>query len=256
LLKIAGMQCSLGRKVQTMTERLNIVVAAAGTGSRMGSTTNKQFMLLGNKPVLIYCLDFFEAQPEVESIVVVCRADEVDYCSREIIQVSQYSKVSAVIAGGPERQDSVWNGLCCLQSKQEWVAIHDGARPLLTADVFGAVFQAARQFGAAIPGLPPKDTLKTVDRENFVQETLKRSAIVAVQTPQIFKASDLLKAYDMARTDNFCGTDDASLYERYIGKVKVVEGDYQNIKITTPEDLYLAEAILQARADSAGQGGQ
>lgn len=239
-----------------MTAKLNIVVAAAGTGSRMGSATNKQFMLLGNKPVLTYCLDFFEAQPEVESMVVVCRADEVDYCSREIVQVYRYSKVCAVIAGGPERQDSVWNGLSRLQTKQEWVAVHDGARPLLTAKVFGEVFQAARQFGAAIPGLPPKDTLKMVDSQHFVQETLKRASIVAVQTPQIFKASDLLKAYDMARTENFCGTDDASLYERYIGKVKVVEGDYQNLKITTPEDLALADAIVQARAVSAGQGGK
>lgn len=239
-----------------MPDRINIVVAAAGTGSRMGSTTNKQFMLLGSRPVLTYCLDFFEAQAEVESIVVVCRADEVDYCSREIIRGYQYAKVLAVIAGGPERQDSVWNGLRCLQSKQEWVAIHDGARPLLTAKVFGEIFRAARQFGAAIPGLSPKDTLKIVDNEHFVYQTLNRSSIVAVQTPQIFKAADLLKAYDLARTDNFCGTDDASLYERYIGKVKVVEGDYQNLKITTPEDLALAEAILQVRADSAGQGGK
>jgi len=239
-----------------MPERLNIVVAAAGTGSRMGSTTNKQFMLLGNRPVLTYCLDFFEAQEEVDSIVVVCRSDEVDYCSREIIRDYQYAKVLAVIAGGPERQDSVWNGLRRLQSKQEWVAIHDGARPLLTAKVFGEVFRAARRFGAAVPGLPPKDTLKILDSEHFVHQTLKRSSIVAVQTPQIFKAADLLKAYDLARTDNFFGTDDASLYERYIGKVKVVEGDYQNLKITTPEDLILAEAILQVRTVSAGQEGK
>lgn len=238
-----------------MHERLNIVVAAAGTGSRMKSSTNKQFMLLGNRPVLTYCLDFFEAQPEVGSMVIVCRADEVDYCRREIIQGYRYSKVSAVIAGGPERQDSVWNGLRCLQPKQDWVAIHDGARPLLTVKVFREVFRAARQFGAAIPGLPPKDTLKTVDSQHFVHETLNRAAIVAVQTPQIFRVSDLLKAYELARTDNFSGTDDASLYERYIGKVKVVEGDHQNLKITTPEDLALAEAILQARADSRGQGG-
>jgi 2-C-methyl-D-erythritol 4-phosphate cytidylyltransferase len=244
-----GGRPELGER-KLMADRLKVVVPAAGTGSRMGGATNKQFVLLGNKPVLSYCLDFFTSRSEVESIVVVCRADEVEYCRRQVIRRGGYDGVVSVVAGGKERQDSVYNGLMSLAADTGLVAVHDGARPLLEEATFERVWQAARRWGAAIPGILPKDTLKTIDGESFVGQTLDRSSIVAVQTPQIFSLQGLLQAYRKAQAENYYGTDDASLYERYIGKVKVVAGDYRNLKITTPEDLALAEIFLHSQAGS------
>lgn len=229
-----------------MPDRLRVVVAAAGTGSRMGMATNKQYLLLNAKPVLSYCLDFFESLAVVDQVVVVCRADEQDYCRKEIIAPYGYRKVTAVLAGGPERQDSVWNGLISLPPDTGLVAVHDGARPLLSKSMFDRIIKAAQRWGAAVPGIPPKDTLKSVDGDQFVRQTLDRGSIVAVQTPQIFGFGDLLQAYRRAQEEGFRGTDDASLFERYIGRVKVVAGDYRNLKITTPEDLALAEVLLHS----------
>lgn len=228
-----------------MADTVRVLVAAAGSGSRMKKDINKQYLLLNSRPILAYCLEFFEHQEAVQEIVIMTGAHELEYCAQEIVQRLGYKKVSAILPGGKERQDSVWLGLQSLAKGNDLVAVHDGARPLLSANLFARVLEAAREWGAAIPGVASKETLKTVDRDGFVGQTLERSSVFAIQTPQIFNGRELIKAYRLAREEGFLGTDDASLFERYIGKVKVVEGDYRNLKITTPEDLVIAEALLR-----------
>ncbi len=228
-----------------MVNNLRVVIAAAGRGSRMESNTNKQYMLLNSRPVLAYSLDFFEKQDVVDEIVIVTGEKELGYCEREIIKPFKFNKVSAVIPGGKERQDSVWAGLQKLGADTEFVAVHDGARPLLSSAVLCRLLEEAEEWGAAIPGIASKDTLKAVDRDDFVRQTLDRTTVYAIQTPQIFKYEELMAAYRQAYEENFRGTDDASLFEHFIGRVKVVEGDYNNIKITTPGDMLIAEALLR-----------
>lgn len=230
-----------------MVDNLRVVIAAAGKGSRMGTTTNKQYMLLKGAPVLSYSLDFFEKLPVVNQIVVVCARDEVDYCKEEIIKRFKFNKVAAVVPGGQERQDSVWAGLQQLGADTDLVAVHDGARPVLSAEVLTRLLAEAREWGAAIPGIANRDTVKLGDRDGFVRQTLDRTSVYAIQTPQVFNYTELVTAYREAREEEFLGTDDASLFERYIGRVKIVPGDYNNIKITTPQDMIVAEALLRGR---------
>lgn len=227
-----------------MDKQLKVVIAAAGLGRRMNSKLNKPYMLIKGRPVLAYSLDILDAFPAVTDIVVVAHAAELEYCQEEVIQKYAYKKVKEVIPGGQERQDSVWAGLMALGDTRGWVAIHDGARPFLTASLLQELLLAAERWGAAIPGLGARDTLKTVDAEGWAVNTLDRSKIVAVQTPQVFKLSLLINAYQMAYADEAYGTDDASLFERYVGRVKVIAGDPRNLKITTPEDLKIAGGLL------------
>ena len=227
-----------------MADNLRVVVAAAGQGSRMGTKTNKQFIMLNNKPVIAYSLDFFEKQDSVDEIIVVTSAKELEYCRHEIIEKNKYQKVSAVLVGGQQRQDSVWAALQCLAPDTDFVAVHDGARPLLSADVLSRLLAEAEEWGAAIPGVPSRDTIKMVNRDSFVRQTLDRNVIYSIQTPQVFKFKELFTAYKYADEEGFYATDDAALFEKYIGQVKVVEGDYDNIKITTPLDLIIVQNLL------------
>lgn len=227
-----------------MADNLRVVVAAAGQGSRMGTKTNKQFIMLNNKPVIAYSLDFFEKQDIVDEIVVVTSAKELEYCRHEIIEKNKYQKVSAVLTGGQQRQDSVWAALQYLAPDTDFVAVHDGARPLLSADVLSRLLAEAEEWGAAIPGVPSRDTIKMVNKDSFVRQTLDRNVIYSIQTPQVFKFKELFTAYKYADEEDFYATDDAALFEKYIGQVKVVEGDYDNIKITTPLDLIIVQNLL------------
>lgn len=232
-----------------MASNLRVVIAAAGQGSRMKTRLNKQFILLKAHPVLAYCLDFFEKQDMVDEIVVVTSEKELDYCQREIVNKYRYRKVSAVLPGGKERQDSVWEGLKYLSPDTEFVAVHDGARPLLSSDVLRRLLSAAQEWGAAIPGVASKDTLKMVDKDSFVRQTIDRSMVYSIQTPQVFRYSELREAYRLAWEENYYATDDAALFEKYIGRVKLVAGDYNNIKITTPEDLMIARSLLEGEGE-------
>lgn len=227
-----------------MTPKLGVLVAAAGQSLRMGTELNKQFLPLGGRPVLAWSLEFFERHPAVDAIVVVCREDELEYCRREVLEPGGYRKVTALVAGGDQRQDSVWAGLQALPPATGWVAVHDGARPLLSAAVFDALIKAAAEQGAAIPGLRPPDTLKTVDAREQVRQTLDREEVRAIQTPQLFPYKELCAAYQQARADGVTVTDDAALYERYIGPVTVTEGDPRALKLTRPEDLRCLESLL------------
>ncbi len=228
-----------------MDNSLRVVIAAAGLGSRMNSKLNKQYMLIQGRPVLAYCLDTFENFDTVDSMVVVANASEIEYCENEIIKKYGYKKVVGVIPGGKERQDSVWAGLNAFANSTGLVAIHDGARPLLTRQLLADLLCAAQKWGAAVPGVWARDTLKMVDEEGFVVDTLDRSRIAAVQTPQVFKYEMILRAFQMAYAEGIYATDDASLFERYIGRVKIVKSDTRNLKITTPEDIAVAESLLE-----------
>ncbi len=227
-----------------MDKSLQVVIAAAGLGSRMNSELNKQYMLIKGRPVLAYSLDRFEEHTAVDSIVVVANSNEVQFCEKEIINKYGYKKVAGVIPGGKQRQDSVWSGLNAFEHRTGLVAIHDGARPLLTGKLLEDLLLAAKKWDAAVPGVPARDTLKTIDEEGFVINTLDRSRIIAVQTPQIFKFKLLWRAFQMAYAEGVYGTDDASLFERYVGRVKIVKSDNRNLKITTSEDLSIAETLL------------
>lgn len=227
-----------------MADNLRVVIAAAGQGSRMGTKTNKQFIMLNQKPVITYSLDFFEKQDAVDEIVVVTSAKELDFCRNDIIARNKYQKISAVLTGGQQRQDSVWSALQYLGQDTDYVAVHDGARPLLSADVLNRLLEAAEDWGAAIPGVPSRDTIKMINKDSFVRQTLDRNVIYSIQTPQVFKFKELYTAYKYAEEEGFYATDDAALFEKYIGQVKVVEGDYDNIKITTPLDLVIAQTLL------------
>lgn len=236
-----------------MDDNLRVVVAAAGTGSRMGSPINKQYLLLGGRPVLTYSLDIFEQYDAVDEVIIVAKSTEVQFCQQEIVKKYGYGKVSRVVAGGSERQDSVWAGLTHLDDKTAYVAVHDGARPLLSLQLLDSLYKEARQWGAAIPGVLVRDTIKMIDRDRFVSHTLDRTSVIAIQTPQIFRFHELKKAYQEASSENYRATDDASLFEKYIGRVKVVTGQNDNLKITTPEDIIIAEGLLKARQHSKGE---
>ena len=223
------------------------IIPAAGTGSRMQADINKQYLLLAGRPILAHTLALFAAHPRIDRICIVVPAEEIDYCRAEIVERYSLGKVSAILAGGATRQESVANGLLsCGASPDDLVVIHDGARPLLLAAELDALLDAAAASGAATLGVPVKDTIKRV-QDGIIVATPERSSLWQVQTPQAFRFALLLAAHNQARADHFAATDDAMLVERLQHPVAMVAGSYRNIKITTPEDLAIASALLAAQ---------
>lgn len=223
------------------------VVPAAGSGSRMGMEIKKQYLLLAGVPVLGHVLRVLEDSPVIGDIVVVTGPGEEDYCRFNVVDKLGIRKVTAIVPGGKERQDSVYRGILALSPVTGLVLIHDGARPLLSSGSLGEVAGAARVHGAATLAVPVKDTVKLAGEDGFVSETLPRKRLWLTQTPQAFRYEVILAAHQRAVRENYAGTDDASLVEKMGLPVKIVPGSYENIKITTPEDLVVAEAILGKR---------
>lgn len=224
--------------------RWGAVIVAAGRGTRMGTAESKQFLELRGKPVLIHTLELFQSMAEIAEIVLVTGASDVERC-REWCRSYRLSKVTAVLEGGSERQHSVRLGLAGLQS--EWALVHDGVRPLVTADAVRVCLKRAEETGAAVLAVPVKDTIKQVDLNGVITATPDRKSLWAIQTPQAFRRVRLLEAHEQALRDGFLGTDDAMAVERLGDLVSVAEGEYTNIKITTPEDLPYAEFLLAQR---------
>lgn len=221
------------------------VILAAGLGKRMQAGHNKQFIEICGQSVLTHTLTIFAQIPEIAKIVLVVRAGEEDTCRNMIPEIAENKTVLAI--GGKERQDSVHNGIRAITWECEYILIHDGARPLVTEEVIRRTLLAAQNSGAAICAVPVKDTIKQADSDGNVLATIPRESLWAVQTPQVFRADLIRRAYENAYVHNHYGTDDASLVE-YLGEeIKIVTGDYENIKITTPEDIPTAEQILQKR---------
>lgn len=235
-------------------EKLTVIVAAAGMGKRLGLGMNKAFVPLCGKPVLVRCLEMLgETEMVEQAIVVTTAADigETDEIIRKFAYLYPEIKVR-ITEGGKERQDSVAAGLACVDSSCRYVAVHDGARPFAGKALFERVFKAAERYGAAVPTVPVKDTIKQISEDGqVVLYTLKRSKLGGVQTPQIFRKDVLEKAYASLKEHSASVTDDASLVEAAGGTVGVADGDYENIKITTPEDLLMAEKIIASRAGSS-----
>ena len=228
---------------------ISVIITAAGQGVRMGTGIKKQYHSLAGKPVLVYALETFIKMPIVGNIVIVVSPGDESYCRENIVRLHCLTKIHAVVAGGVSRQESVYNGLMALPEETKLVLIHDGVRPLFDGNKTDALLKAAVIHGTATLAVPPKDTVKLVNKEKKVVLTLPRDELWLTQTPQAFKYEIIMSAHEKARKSGFIGTDDASLVEASGQSVKIIEGSYENIKITTPEDLFIAEAILNRRRD-------
>jgi len=227
--------------------KVTVLIAAAGMGKRMGKAVAKQFLLLGDKPVLAHTLLAFQRSPEIDEIIPILSKEDMESCLREIIEHFKITKVKTLVVGGKERQESVFHGLQKLEKNASIVLVHDGVRPFVTQEMIREVVEHARKGECVTVGVPLKDTVKEVDDQGMVRQTLDRSRLWAIQTPQAFPAKILKHAYEESSRHTGFGTDDAMLVERAGGTVRVIMGSYENIKITTPEDLILAEEILKGR---------
>ncbi len=229
-----------------MSERNTAIVLAAGQGKRMHSKVQKQFLEIQGYPVLYYSLRCFQESPLIQDIILVTGEESISYCKEEIVQKYGFTKVSAVIPGGKERYDSVYAGLCECRDC-EYVLIHDGARPFVTEEILKRGLQKVKETGACVIGMPSKDTVKLSDEEGYVKETPNRKCVWTIQTPQIFSYSLIREAHDSIRQKDMSKiTDDAMVVEQEMQiPVKLFEGSYCNIKITTPEDLETAKGFIE-----------
>lgn len=234
-------------------EKVIAIVPAAGMGKRFGPGTKKPFQNLSAKPLIVWSLEALESVNEIEEIIPVLMKEDMEYGQR-VFEEYGLRKVKMIAPGGKERQDSVYNGLRLIDDKKSIVLIHDGVRPLIEKELVRKGIMELRtsretspkkgeSFDGVVLGVPVKDTIKELEA-GFIRKTLKRESLWAIQTPQIFPLRKILDAYEKAAKEDFYSTDDSALLERYGGKVKVVAGSYRNIKITTPEDLEIAEFLL------------
>jgi len=226
------------------------IVPAAGLGKRFGPEKNKPFQILGGKPLIIWSLEILESVHSIDEIIPVLKGEDME-SGQKVFKEYSISKIKRIARGGKERQDSVYNGLQVVDDKNSIVLIHDGARPLIEKDLlekalkeFYEVIAGRERIDGIILGVPVKDTVKETTN-SIVRKTLERSFLWAIQTPQIFRYNTIVNVYEKASRDGFYATDDAALVEQYGGKIKVLMGSYKNIKITTPEDLAIAEALLK-----------
>jgi 2-C-methyl-D-erythritol 4-phosphate cytidylyltransferase len=222
------------------------LIPAAGMGKRMGASINKQYLQLGGVPIVARTISVFEQCSCIDAIYLVIPADEIPYCREHVVEACGFHKVVEIVAGGKERQNSVMNGLNAIKRRaagDDAVVIHDGVRPFITQELLRESIDVALSCDGALVAVPAKDTIKTV-RDGVVTGTPPRESLWQAQTPQSFRFNVIHAAHLAAEREGFMGTDDASLVERAGGRIRIVVGDYRNIKITTPEDLILAEAFL------------
>lgn len=235
-----------------MGEKWGVVIVAAGRGTRMGTKESKQYLQLSDKPILVHTLELFQRMALVAEIALVIGGDDLERCEQWVREYS-LSKVTSIVVGGKERQQSVMNGLQALSA--DWVMVHDGVRPLVSEAAVLACCTAARRSDAAVLAVPVKDTIKQVDEAGVIVSTPDRRSLWAIQTPQAFRRALLLECHERAMADGFLGTDDAMVVERTGAKVTIAEGEYTNIKITTPDDLPWAEFLLAKRRADVGENG-
>ena len=221
------------------------IIVAAGIGKRMGADIPKQFLELDNKPILAYTLEAFELSEDIDEIIIVTNEENIPYV-RDTAALP-FKKVKAVVAGGSERQYSVANGLKAVSKDTETVLIHDGVRPFISRECIHNIIEETKVHGCCVLGMPVKDTVKICSQDGFVETTPKRELLWQAQTPQAFRYDIIVKAHKKAQEDDFLGTDDSMLTERLGCKTKMVMGSYENIKITTPEDLDIGLKILEKR---------
>jgi 2-C-methyl-D-erythritol 4-phosphate cytidylyltransferase len=222
---------------------VSAIIVAAGKGRRMNAAAPKQYLMLGGLPILSRTLLAVDACPEVGDICLVVPGSDIDYCRKAVLDPIRLRVPVKIIAGGAQRQESVYSGLSSLASDDGIVLIHDGVRPFVRTDDIRRCIDGAKIHGACIPGLPVSDTLKAVDDGGEIIRTIDRGRLWHAQTPQAFQYRLIKDAHEKAKRDGVTGTDDAALLERLGEKVRLVPGSIFNIKITTPEDLKMAEAI-------------
>ena len=225
-------------------EKCTAIVLAAGQGKRMNSKIQKQFLEVKGYPVLHYSLKVFQESPLIDEMILVTGENVLSYCREKIVDKYGFTKVKKILPGGKERYDSVYAGLLACEDC-DFVFIHDGARPFISEEILERGLEGVRETGACVVGMPSKDTVKLAEN-GFVKETPERSSVWTIQTPQIFSYSLIRKAHENIRRKDMSGiTDDAMVVEQETGaKIRLATGSYQNIKITTPEDLAIAEAFL------------
>ena len=223
------------------------IIVAGGSGKRIEGNLPKQFLMLSGKPILVHTIEKFERCDLVDEIILVVPEDHLGYCSQSIVDKHTFSKIRKIAGGGKERQDSVYQGLKACSDSTSIVAIHDGVRPLISTMRISDSIELCRQKKAVILAVPVKDTIKQVE-DGLVITTLDRGKLWLVQTPQVFEYKLIMEAHKKAREENFIGTDDSVLVERLGCEVSVLEGNYNNLKITTAEDLLVAEKLLKTEA--------
>jgi 2-C-methyl-D-erythritol 4-phosphate cytidylyltransferase len=227
------------------------IITAAGKGTRIKSNISKQFIHIFDKPILAHTIRSFQKSKRIDEIYVTVSEDHIDFCEKEIIGKNDFSKVKELVLGGETRQDSVFNALKRVPKKCRIVAVHDGVRPLITPEEIDYLINSLIRHNkkddrvkGIIIASPAYETVKKITEDKTIDCTVQRSSVCMAQTPQTFFYNDLLKAHIKADADGYTGTDDASLLERIGWKVKVVIGKHENIKVTTPMDLFLAELIM------------
>lgn len=227
------------------------VVLAAGQGKRMGTSVQKQYIELEGKPLIYYALRTFQESEIIDAVVLVVGKGQVSYAENEIRLKYDFSKVRAIVEGGKERYDSVWKGLKAVDLKQEdsYIFIHDGARPFVDEGILRRGYETVERFRACVAGVPSKDTVKVADQDGFAVNTPERKYVWIIQTPQVFERSLIMEAYARLMEEEHADvTDDAMAVERMMKlPVKMFEGSYQNVKITTPEDLEIAKVFLRTK---------
>lgn len=232
--------------------RCTAIVLAAGSGKRMESDIPKQFMTLGNQPLICYSLQTIERSEIIDECLLVTGKEDIPYVESEIVKKYGFHKVKNIIAGGTERYESVFMGLRAMENREGYIFIHDGARPFLTEEILGRVYEAVKKYDACVAAMPVKDTVKIADAEDFAVQTPNRNLVWTVQTPQVFAAELICRAYEMLfeslaelKDKGISVTDDAMVVEKMLGiRVKLVKASYENIKITTPEDMRTALGFL------------
>jgi 2-C-methyl-D-erythritol 4-phosphate cytidylyltransferase len=226
-----------------MKNKVTAIVPAAGLGNRFGD--NKTLAVLGGRPLIIWALEALATVTDISEIIPVIKESDMEYVA-EMFDQFDMPKVKRIVPGGRERQDSVFNGLSVIDDRNCIVLVHDGVRPLIEPDIITYAINQLKDCDGVVVGVLTKDTIKEV-REGIVTQTLQRDLLRSVQTPQIFGFETIYNAYENAKKENFYATDDSALVERYGGKIKFVVGSYTNIKITTPEDLMIAEVLLKIK---------
>jgi len=224
--------------------KITAVIAAAGKGRRFNGSIKKQFYPIKGKQLIIWTLDAFDRNERVDGILIVLEKGDEEYFSKGILSKYQFSKNIRLVGGGPQRQDSVYNGITSVPEDTDIILIHDGARPFISSEIIERVIDGAIKEGAAIAAVKQNDTT-VFENGGFIKDFIDREIIYRVQTPQGFRKDLILKAFQKAYKDGFYGTDESSLVVRMGEKVKIVEGSYNNIKITSQDDLYIAEKILE-----------
>ncbi|MBI5755444.1 MAG: 2-C-methyl-D-erythritol 4-phosphate cytidylyltransferase [Nitrospirae bacterium] len=223
------------------------IIPAAGKGKRMRHVVHKHYILLEGRPILAYNIEAFEKCIGVNQVFVVVRSGEEEYCLKEVVERYGFKKVLKIVIGGERRQDSVYNGIKELDEDTDIVVVHDGVRPFVSPELINETVKLAMYVDGVVAAMPVKDTIKEISPDGFIKGTHERESLWNAQTPQTFKRRIIEEAFERAFTDNFSGTDESSLVERLGGRVKIIEGSHENIKITTKEDLLLAEFILRKR---------